>query len=221
MSEQTIISIIDATSTDTISLTRRRVLQMISASGFALTMAYYPSMATAVHSPTGKGYGPAPDLFKGEVTWEKDLSKEQLRALSMLGDIIIPADDHSPKASDLDIAGFVNEWVCAPYPQQQKDRKLLLDGLAVLNKAAMRREGQRFIDLDETSRLALFDDLAKNAKSDGKNDRYAEFFDRLVYLFVGGFYTTHEGMADIGYVGNVPMLKFNGPPKEIRQRLTL
>ena len=90
-----------------LTLTRRRVLQMIAATGAASAISAYPFIASATPSPSGKSYGPDPDLFKGDVTWGKTLNKEQLGMLEILGDIIIPADDHSPKASDLNIADFV------------------------------------------------------------------------------------------------------------------
>jgi hypothetical protein len=35
----------------------------------------------------------------------------------------------------------------------------------------------------------------------------------------GGFYTTPEGTKDIGYVGNVALTRFDGPPPEVLQRL--
>ena len=37
----------------------------------------------------------------------------------------------------------------------------------------------------------------------------------------GGFYTTPVGMKDIGYVGNVPLAKFDGPPADLVAKLGL
>ena len=49
----------------------------------------------------------------------------------------------------------------------------------------------------------------------------AKFFDRVRNLTAEGFYTTDEGMKDIGYVGNVALPKFDGPPPEVLKHLGL
>ena len=49
----------------------------------------------------------------------------------------------------------------------------------------------------------------------------ARFFKRFRDLTAGGFYTTPEGMKDIGYTGNVPLPEFAGPPPEVLAKLGL
>jgi hypothetical protein len=49
----------------------------------------------------------------------------------------------------------------------------------------------------------------------------ARFFDMVRDLTATGFYTTVEGMRDIGYVGNTPLDRFDGPPPEVLRRLGL
>ena len=36
-----------------------------------------------------------------------------------------------------------------------------------------------------------------------------------------GFWTTEEGMRDLGYMGNVPLPSWDGPPPEVLERLGL
>jgi len=40
-------------------------------------------------------------------------------------------------------------------------------------------------------------------------------------LTATGFYTTKEGMKDLQYIGNTPLLAFKGPPKEVLEHLKL
>ena len=40
-------------------------------------------------------------------------------------------------------------------------------------------------------------------------------------LTAGGFYTTPIGMKDIGYTGNVPLERFDGPPIEALKKAGL
>ena len=196
---------------------RRRVLQLMAIGGAsAAYLQNYPNMAAKAQSQS-KGYGQDVDVNNPVVTWDKTLDSNQLKNLTVIGDLIIPADDQSPSASDLDITDFVNEWVSAPYPDQQADRRNITEGLMRLDKMANVQDQRYFHALGAQTRVKIFDDLAKTVADESASEDDKLFFDRLVYLYVGGFYTTDEGMADIGYVGNVPLETFDGPPEEIRK----
>src|SRR5262245_52733848 len=110
---------------------------MIVAGAAATTLGGYALWAIGrAGTASVGGYGIDPSLFSPTVTWGKSLAREQIVALRILSDIVIPADEYSPKASDLDIPDFINEWVSAPYPEQQTDRKTLLNGLQYLDRQA-------------------------------------------------------------------------------------
>ena len=51
--------------------------------------------------------------------------------------------------------------------------------------------------------------------------RAAKFFAKFRDLTAGGFYTTPVGMKDIGYMGNVPLARFDGPPLEALKKAGL
>ena len=223
MNSKVIVTDGDAVETDPLNVTRRRVLQMIAASGAASSLGLYaffgPGATTA--SASGTGYGIDPDLMEGRVTWGHTLTSAQLDALEILGDILIPEDEHSPKASDLNISDFVNEWLSAPYPTQREDRRIVLNGLDWLERAAQSSGGHGFVESGAKQQAALVEELAMAVAKARASEEQTLFFERLVFIFVGGFYTTQEGMKDIGYVGNVPLPRFDGPPADIRARLGL
>ncbi len=196
---------------------RRRVLQLMAISGAsAAYLQNYPHMAAEAQTRS-EGYGQDVDVNNPVVTWDKTLDSNQLKNLTVIGDLIIPADDKSPSASYLDITDFINEWVSAPYPDQQEDRKTITEGLIRLDQMANNEDQRHFHGLSATRQEKIFDELAKSVEAGNASDDDDRFFSRLVYLYVGGFYTTDEGMADIGYVGNVPLESFDGPPEEIRK----
>jgi gluconate 2-dehydrogenase gamma chain len=202
---------------DKLSPNRRRVLQLMAIAGTsAAYLSGYPN-ATANAQAKSEGYGQDVDVNNPVVTWDKTLDRNQLKNLEVIGDLIIPADDKSPSASHLNVADFIDEWVSAPYPNQRKDRDIILRGLARLNGRANENDARYFYALEAAKQVEMFDGLAKAVENDSASDDDSEFFNRIVYLFVGGFYTTDEGMADIGYVGNVPIETFDGPPAEIRK----
>ena len=54
--------------------------------------------------------------------------------------------------------------------------------------------------------------MASPAKAAPNAATAAKFFAKFRDLTAGGFYTTPVGMKDIGYTGNTPLAKFDGPP---------
>ena len=203
-------------SNEKLSPNRRRVLKLMAVTGASAAYLHnYPHTAEA--QSRSEGYGQDVDVNNPVVTWDKTLDANQLKNLTVIGDLIIPVDEKSPSASHLSITDFVDEWVSAPYPDQQKDRDTIVRGLARLNGRANENDARYFYNLTEADQASMFDALAKSVEAGNASDDDDLFFERLVYLYVGGYYTTDEGMEDIGYAGNVPLETFDGPPAEIRK----
>jgi hypothetical protein len=202
-------------------LDRRTAVKWVLAASAALRL---PSIAfDAAAKPTGQGYGKDPDLMKvyksGEL-WPLTLTKEQRATASALCDLIIPADAGSPAASSVGVVDFIDEWISAPYPEHAVDRSMVLGGLSWVEGEAQRRFKAPFAKLSATQMAAIADDLiAAPAKPDLATA--AAFFERYRALTAGGFYTTPVGVRDLKYVGNVALEAFEGPPKEVLQRLGL
>lgn len=161
------------------------------------------------------GYGQDPNLVKPVVPWPLTLSPAQRADLKTIAGLMLPADSHSPSAATLPIDAFIDEWVSAPYPQQQHDRTLILHGLDWLNAESQARFHHDFAAASEAEHRAIFDDIAFRARVKPGYERPALFFGRLRALMMAGFYSLPEGMADIGYMGNKPTLEpYPGPPSE-------
>jgi Gluconate 2-dehydrogenase subunit 3 len=182
--------------------------------------------APALRGDTGQaaGYGSDPDLLKrykaGDV-WPLVLTSAQRRTVTALCDLIIPADDYSPSASAVGVVDFLDEWVSAPYPRQQHDRTAIEEGLVWLDTESKRRFAAEFASAKLTDQTALCNDICDPAKAKEPFATAAEFFARFRDLTAGGFYSTPVGFRDIGYVGNVPLLKFEGPPQDVLRKLGL
>lgn len=178
----------------------------------------------AAAAAAGKGYGTDPDLLReykpGEL-WPLSFTPAQRIAAAALCDTIIPADATSPNASSLGVHDFIDEWISAPYPAQQKDRPIVLEGLDWLDAESRRRFSADYADLVVSQRRALCDDICHVPKAKPEFKPAAHFFQKFRDLTAGGFYTTKEGMKDIGYVGNIPLATFDGPPPEVLKKLGL
>jgi hypothetical protein len=183
------------------------------------------SDASAPAAPvSGTGYGRDPDLMKdyapGDL-WPLTMSDAQRRTAAALCDVIIPAEGDTPSASQLAVHDFIDEWISAPYPPQAADRVLILEGLEWLEGESQRRFGGGFAELAAAQQTQICDEICFVPQAAPELQRPARFFARFRDLTAGGFYTTPEGMKDIGYTGNVAMGVFPGPPPEVLQKLGL
>jgi len=156
-----------------------------------------------------------PDLIRPTSLWERVLTAEEMLTVATLCDVIIPADSQSPSASSVGVPDFINEYVSAPYPAQQRDQILIRGGLAWLNTEATKRFGVRFIQLTAEQHRRICDDIKYLPDAPPELAGAARFFAKFRDLTATGFYTTDEGMADIGYIGNIAMSRFDGPPPEV------
>jgi hypothetical protein len=168
--------------------------------------------------PSGTGYGTDPDLLKvyspGSV-WPLTLGESQRRIATALCDLIVPADAAGPGAVAVGVVDFINEWVSAPYPRQAADRKLILAGFDWLDAQAEQRFSRGFGEAGVDQRSAICDDICYLPRARDEFKEAAQFFARYRDLTIGGFCTSPQGRQYLGYVGNVPLASFDGPPPEV------
>ena len=164
-----------------------------------------------------------PDLLFPVIPWERILTQDELDTLASLCDMIIPADERSPSASQLGTHHYIDEWVSAPYDRMGRDRVLIREGLVWLDEEVGRRFGQgtRFRDLSPERKDEICSDIAYVREAAPGFDRGARFFARVRDLTAGAFWTTEEGMQDLQYIGNVPLERWDPPPPEVLEHLGL
>lgn len=197
-------------------ISRRAALKWIAAS--AATIAF---LDTKSFGAAAKGYGFDPNLVSPVVPWSRTLNASQLKTVAALCDLIIPADQESPSASEVHVPDFIDEWISAPYPTQENDRKTVLWGIDWLDTESKARFAKPFVSLAESERTAIADDICFIPDAAPKYQEAARFFATFRNLTAGGYYTTPEGRKAIGYVGNVALPTFEGPPPEVLEHLGL
>jgi hypothetical protein len=210
------------------SLDRRTTLKWMFAAAATVpslqALAYTPQPFALDVKGDQAGYGTDPDLTKEwrpGGPWPLTLGVAARLTTMTLCDLIIPADDVSPSASSVGVVEFIDEWISAPYPQQRADREIIVPGLQWIEAEAQGRFGKAFPELADAQRAAIADDICSQGKAAPNAATAARFFARFRDLTAGGFYTTPVGMKDIGYVGNVPLEKFDGPPLAVLKKLGL
>jgi len=141
---------------------------------------------------------------------------EEMSAITILGDIIIPKDNYSGSASDAKVPAFI-EFIVKDKPELQTP---LRGGLRWLDIQCLNRYGKAFIDADEKQQMEMVDEIAWPKKAKPEMMQGVAFFNLLRNLTATGFYTSEIGVKDLGYMGNVPN-QWNGVPEDVLKQYNL
>lgn len=174
-------------------------------------------------NPMAAGTAWDPDLVAPTVPWERTLMPDELQSLAALCDVIIPADDRSPSASQVGAHDFIDEWVSAPYDGMERDLVVIRGGLIWLDRESAERfgDGLRFRDLSLDQQHQICDDICYAPNAPEGYESAARFFDRVRYLTSTAFWTTTQGMDDLQYIGNIPLGQWDPPPPEVLRHIGL
>ena len=174
-------------------------------------------------NPMARGDAWDPDLVAPTVPWERSLTSDELESLAAICDVIVPADDRSPSASQVGAHDFIDEWVSAPYDGNRNDQVVVRGGLAWLDRESAERfgEGVRFRSLTLDQQHAICDDICFLPDAAPGFEAAARFFDKVRDLTSTAFWTTDDGMRDLQYVGNVPLPRWDPPPLEVLRHIGL
>lgn len=210
---------------DLMRIDRRTTLSWLG--GAVASTQMLPSMASAATRSVGtagdvaastegaKGYGNDPNLLNPSVPWPRTMSKRQLQLSAVLADLILPPTNTAPAPSAVGIPDFIDEWVSAPYPDQQRDRGLILPGLDWVDAESAKRWGKPFMSVPVGQQLQMLTDLSKppTTADPGAGARYG-FFLRFRSIAVGAYYSLEQNFEELGYIGNKPLEAFPPPTAE-------
>jgi hypothetical protein len=206
------------------NIDRRTAIQWMLAASAALRA---PDVALAAEPgkriDAASGYGKDPNLIKGYAPgdlWPLTLTAAQRKQTAALADLIIPSEGDQPGASGVGVVEFIDEWISAPYPDHVRDRSIVLEGFAWLDERSRSLFKKEFASIADAQRGAICDELV-DARGVATLEKPTAFFTRFRDLTALGFYTTPIGSHDLGYRGNVPLERFDGPPKELLVKLGL
>jgi len=205
-------------------LDRRTAIKWMMTAAASMAVMDHVSSGAAPAAISAKGYGMDPDLLKGYNpgdVWPLTFNSKQKRVTVALCDVMIPADEKSPKASDLGVPDFIDEWISSPYSGQAGDRKIVTEGLAWIDAESQKRFQRDFADIKPEQQTAICDAICNPAAAKPEHKAAVAFFKRFRDLTAGGYYTTPQGMRDLGYVGNVAMTSFEGPTPEVLRHIGL
>jgi hypothetical protein len=141
---------------------------------------------------------------------EKFFNEHEMATITVLGDIIIPKDDKSGSASDAKVPDFIEFTV-----KDQPDYKTpLRGGLRWLDLQCLNRYGKTFVDCPGAQQIEMVTEIAYPKKAKPEMQQGVSFFNTMRDLTACGFFSSKMGIADIGYMGNVPN-KWTGVPADV------
>lgn len=202
---------------------RRDTLKALSVASFG--MAVGPVEAAVPEPPDTK---PAVKLLPGRqkfeaerdvklLTAEKFFTPAELQTVTILSDIIIPADAKSGSASQAGVPAFI-EFMMRDQPRNQTPMR---GGLRWLNTKCVSRYGNPFAKCTKEQQIDMVEQIAypgKKVPSDMTQG--VAFFTMMRNFVMGGFYTSKMGIDDLGYVGNTPN-KWDGVPDDVLKQYGL
>lgn len=147
---------------------------------------------------------------------EKFFTPHELKTVTVLGDIILPADSKSGSASQAGVPAFI-EFMMKDQPQHQTPMR---GGIKWLDNESVKRFGKKFVDCAKNQQIELVDDIAYPENVKPAHAQGAAFFSKMRDFVMTGFYTSPMGFKDLGYMGNTPNM-WTGVPKEVLDKYNL
>lgn len=147
---------------------------------------------------------------------EQFFTKHEMHTISVLVDIIIPRDERSGSATDAGVPDFI-EFMAKDRPYMQTP---LRGGLNWLDNQASKRFGKQFVELQNAQQIAIVEDIAYPERAKPNMSQGVAFFSLMRNLTASGFWSSKQGIEDMGYMGNIPNI-WDGPPAEVLKQYGL
>lgn len=198
---------------------RRDTLKAISLTGFGLAVT---PVEAAVPEPQPKPLKipGGRQKFEAErdakLMAEKFFTPHELQTVTVLSDIIIPADAKSGSASQAGVPAFI-EFMMKDQPRNQTPMR---GGIRWLDNTCTKRYGKPFVQCTKAQQIDMVEQIAYPSKAKADMTQGASFFSMMRNMTATGFYTSPMGIKDLGYVGNVPN-QWEGVPEDVLKQYGL
>jgi len=141
----------------------------------------------------------------------KQFTTDEWRLLRVLVDYVIPRDARSGSATDAGVPEFM-DFMLGEYASM---RTWMKNGLGWMNAECRSRFGRGFVSCTDAQRREVLDAIAYPKKAAAAMKPGVDFFNNLRNLTASGFWSSRIGVKDLGYIGNVPVAKWEGTPPQV------
>ncbi len=203
---------------------RRTSLKAIAVGSLGVSALLAPACAdkeTAEGKKTAgnpEGYGRTPEEAKrdAELREETFFTAEEMATITVLCDIIIPADDRSGSASEAGVPDCI-KFIVKDQPQYQTP---LRGGLRWLDLKSIKLYNQPFAKASNAQQIEFVSKIAYPEKEDPQFSQGVKFFQDMRNLTATGFFTSKMGLEDLQYKGNTPNA-WDGVPDDVLKQYGL
>lgn len=147
---------------------------------------------------------------------EKFFTDAEMTTITILCNIIIPADGRSGSASDAKVPEFI-EFIVKDQPKNQTPMR---GGLRWLDIKSSKMFKKSFAEASKPEQLELVDLIAYPDKAEAENSQGVSFFNTMRNLTASGFFTSKIGIEDMNYMGNKPNA-WDGVPDDVLKQYGL
>lgn len=186
-------------------VSRRDIFHILS-SVPAMAAVTAGSAMAQTHGHTAAASASAPPFAR------KVFEDQQWRTVHILCDLIIPADEHGPSATQAGVPEFLDDWL-AFRTQQDGNENLqaqVLGGLVWMDRESQRLAGKNFADATAEQQKQILERVAWPAKAAEADEPWVSFFSIFRNLTATGFLTSKPGVAFLPYLGNTVVTHWDG-----------
>ncbi|HXI20063.1 MAG TPA: gluconate 2-dehydrogenase subunit 3 family protein, partial [Gemmatimonadales bacterium] len=133
----------------------------------------------------------------------------------VLAELVIPRDPRSGGALDAGVPEFM-DFIMTDRPSHQTPMR---GGLAWLDTEAEARFGRAFVDLLDSERREILDNIAWPGRARPEFSQGVAFFNRFRDLTASGFFSSRMGVEDLQYIGNTVVAEWEGCPPAALEKL--
>lgn len=197
-------------------MNRRENLKLLltGASGFLLTGCEFDSPQVTdsprVSEFTTGGRSPEEIAHDEKLQSATFFTDKEMEKLNYLVEVIIPEDEESIGALEAGVPDFI-EFMMKDIPAYQTRMR---GGLMWLDNYSTDRFDRNFMELDQSQRISVLDEIAYPDKARPEVSVGVGFFNLLRDLTATGFYTSEAGITYLDYRGNRPNV-WNGVPANV------
>ncbi len=188
---------------------------VIASNGCGTIASNNASRITWARLPTEYSYGrtDAEKLTDQRLFAETYFREHELVTIAVLCDIILPNNHPNGGALDAGLPDFVEFMV-----KDREQYKLpVRGGIAWLDSYSIENFGPDFINISESQRLSICNEIAYPDNQASELQAGISFFSLMRNLTLTGYYTTELGFRDLDYMGNTPNV-WDGVPETVLRR---
>jgi gluconate 2-dehydrogenase gamma chain len=182
------------------TISRRSVLKIlavgVAGATHALGQTPHPHTGVEMITPAATPTEVSPRFFNAM----------EMAAITVMSDLIIPADEQSPGAREAGVPAFIDLMISE---SSVETKNLWRNGLAAVERLSQKEFSSSFGVAKPEQQLALVKQIARNEYQPRKIEE--RFFIAIKGLTVDGYYTSQIGIhQDLHYKGNANLAEFTG-----------